>query len=343
MENVGFMEVSPVNTDIDRTTPPSEGETGPGQPARPDHAAGGEGEFGGPSVGSLIRARRQALGLTLQQLAETCGCAKSYLSTIENEGRSGPPSDALLARLEVALTLTPNTLIRAAHWQNTPATVRRRVQLLEGAQRAAATQLRELLAAERPPGEAGPKPLLDELWKNGRLRKVIERLGGVIADPSPAPVAPGAARPERAKDSLLAALPVEVPLINSVAAGYPTEFTDLSYPARVADEYVRTPDIHDADAFAARVVGDSMTPDYREGDIVVFSPARTVKSGMDCFVRLEPDHETTFKRVFFHTDEGGQEWIRLQPLNSAYAPKSVTREMVAGLYAAVSVTRSVGG
>jgi SOS-response transcriptional repressor LexA len=84
-----------------------------------------------------------------------------------------------------------------------------------------------------------------------------------------------------------------------------------------------------------------MEPLYREGDIVVFSPAKVVESGMDCFVRLEPDHETTFKRVYFEEDAEGREVIRIQPMNSAYGPMVVERERVAGLYAGVSVTRSI--
>jgi phage repressor protein C with HTH and peptisase S24 domain len=127
-------------------------------------------------------------------------------------------------------------------------------------------------------------------------------------------------------------------LINKVAAGYPREFTDLGYPARIADEYVRCPDVTDPDAFAARVVGDSMMPDYREGDVVVFSPTRDVKDGNDCFVRLERDAETTFKRVYFE----GEGRLRLQPLNARYSPRVVNREDVGGLYAAVSVIRRVG-
>jgi SOS-response transcriptional repressor LexA len=134
-------------------------------------------------------------------------------------------------------------------------------------------------------------------------------------------------------------LPVQVPLVNSVAAGYPREFTDLGYPARVADEYVLSPDVDDPDAFAARVVGDSMLPTYREGDIVVFSPARPVKSGMDCFVRLERDGETTFKRVAIDEEAGT---IRLIPLNAEFPERVVGREDVALLCAAVSVTRRIG-
>ncbi|MHC4718099.1 MAG: S24 family peptidase, partial [Planctomycetota bacterium] len=61
-----------------------------------------------------------------------------------------------------------------------------------------------------------------------------------------------------------------IPIINSVAAGYPYQFTDLDYPPSVADDYVHCPDVNDPHAFAARVVGDSMEPRYSEGDLVVF-------------------------------------------------------------------------
>lgn len=309
----------------------------PTPPSSPRQNKGGDG-----SLGRLLHEARLARGMTLRELAEASGCAKSYLSSIENQTRAGggAPSEALLERIERALGMEAGTLVRAADWQVTPATVRRHVQALEGAQQAAAVQLRRLLAQEGATGAGS----LDELWKSGKLRGVIERLTGPIEVEgvvrSAEAKVPGDKDPGT-RVTLASVLPVEVPLINSVAAGYPTEFTDLSYPARVADEYVRTPDIHDPDAFAARVVGTSMQPEYREGDIVVFSPAKIIKDGMDCFVRLEPDHETTFKRVYFQTDDGGQEWIRLQPLNPAFAAREVQREMVAGLYAAVSVTRVV--
>lgn len=129
-----------------------------------------------------------------------------------------------------------------------------------------------------------------------------------------------------------------VPLINKVAAGYPSGFTDLGYPARVGDDVVVVPGYtglhgaNDPDAFAATVCGDSMRPDYIEGDIVVFSPLADVVDGCDCFARLEPDHESTFKRVFF---EPATDSIRLHPLNDAYPVRTVERDQVAGLFRAV--------
>ena len=122
-----------------------------------------------------------------------------------------------------------------------------------------------------------------------------------------------------------------VPVINKVPAGYPAEFDDMGYPVGFADDYVRCPDIHDPNAFAVRVVGDSMQPKFTEGDIVIFSPAADVQTGDDCFVRLTTPHETTFKRVFFEEDEQ----VRLQPRNDMQAPIIVDGKRINGLYRAV--------
>lgn len=385
-----------------------------------DNQAGGAGP--GPSLGVEIRARRRGLGLTLQALAARVGCARSYLSLIENDRQSGTPSEGLLRKLEDALSLPEGRLLSLARWREAHPTVRRAVTEMAERDRAA----RRLFELLKSVAGAGPGRL-DQLHRSGELQRAIERLDGLgagrtantstthagvgtrtvgagvgvgasiggaaagehgaRAEGGAGVAAPGASAAGASSSSaggaggaggLLGAdeltrwLPVEVPLINSVAAGYPTEFTDLGYPARVADEYVRVPEVRDPDAFAARVVGDSMEPVYREGDIVVFSPAKPVGGGwdaqriggvpggvgaagagnvvgagaedvgVDCFVRLERDHESTFKRVFFERGPEGEALIRLQPLNAKYPPRVVRREDVAGLYAAVSVTRKVG-
>lgn len=281
-------------------------------------------------VGALIRARREGIGMSLGRLAELSACAKSYLSSVEN-GHRGPPSEEVLGRLELALMLGRGSLVEAARWERSMAaggeTVRRRIEALARGD-AAGRKLAEKLLSLKGAGGGGKTPL-DASYLAGELGEFgfgVEGGGPLIGGSMPA----GALVPLRH----------EIPLINKVAAGYPREFTDLGYPARVADEYVRVPDLRDPDAFAARVVGDSMLPEYAEGDIVIFSPMLTVRSGMDCFARLEPDHDTTFKRVYFEGE--GDEFIRLQPLNSVYPPRVVPREEVAGLYAAVSVMRRVG-
>ncbi len=290
---------------------------------------------GGIGWGEHLRRLRLARGLTLEQLARKARCTRGYLSSIEN-GKRAVPGEAIVSLLEHALSVPGGSLARAAGWERTPAHVRREVMQLaarEAVQREREKKLATLLAGSAVDEAGRVRGALDEAYRSGELHRMI----GVEQEAS-------ASEARRSGSDIqgptsLRFLAREVPLINRVAAGYPTEaFTDLGYPARIADEYVRCPDVDDADAFAARVVGESMLPEYREGDVVVFSPAREVKSGMDCFVRLEPDAETTFKRVFF--EDGGM--IRLQPLNAAYAARVVEREMVAGLYAAVSVIKKVG-
>lgn len=261
-------------------------------------------------LGHRIRSRRQEIGLTLQQLADMVMCGKSYLSEIENNRRASAPSETLLRRIEQALGFERGFLLEQRHLEEAPPEFRKRFQGLEQDKKLA-RQLADLIKSEG----------LDGAHASGELRKLVNRFAG--DDP-----------PE------MLPLPVQVPIINKVAAGYPTEFTDLGYPARVADEYISTPDLYDPQAFAARVVGDSMAPDYREGDIVVFSPERDTPDGADCFVRLDRDNETTFKRVYFESD-GEEERIRLQPINAAYPPRTVNREEVAGLYAAAYVVRAV--
>ncbi len=295
-------------------------------------------KVGGPGVGAMIAVRRRQMGWTLARLAEEAECARSYLWMIERGQRAAPGVD-VLTRIERALGFGKGELLAAARWEGMPVQVRERVDELRGKERIA-TRLAEILGGSGIRKDGKVAGALDAAHRSGELRRLVEELGGeehkeerasvrtnrarMLPPPNPLPQGGG-----------------EIPLINSVAAGYPREFTDLGYPARVADDYVRVPGLDDPDAFACRVVGDSMMPEYREGDIVVFSPAKSIKSGQDCLARLEPDHETTFKRVYLERDKRGREMIRLQPLNPKYPAKVFAREDVAGLFAAVSVTRVV--
>lgn len=288
------------------------------EPARP-----GKGAVA-PALGALIREHRIRAGLSLQDLADRCGCVKSYLWSIET-GRRGPPSEEILRGLEGALGLEAGRLVRVAAWGRLPGVVREDVARARS-QAGVIRRLKEILEGGGFDEQGRARGSLDEAYRSGEFQRLIETI-----DPGGETRLGGASPVE---------LPFEVPLINRVSAGYPAGFTDLGFPARVADEYVRCPDLHDPDAFAARVVGDSMEPVYREGDIVIFSPARPIADGDDCFARLALDDESTFKRVYFER-EGEDERIRLQPINSRYTPRVLGREEVAGLYRAVKVMRSV--
>jgi repressor LexA len=276
-------------------------------------------------LGPKLRRQRRKLGLTLDELAGRTGISKPYLSLIETGRVPNPPSDEKLRRLEQTLGFTAGELITQAHLQRTPRDVRAMLQRLitqrqgeEGGSRGETGNGQNPSATGDPattlPASSAVAATLslDDAYLSGVLQELVDRSAGNVET-----IATNA-----------------VPVINRVSAGYPKDFTDLSYPKGVADEYVGCPDVHDKDAFAARVAGDSMAPKYHEGDIVIFSPAAASRNGDDCFVRFEDGH-TTFKRVFFESDDAGVSVLRLQPRNEKYRAQTIPAEEVTGLYKAV--------
>ncbi|MBO6635134.1 helix-turn-helix transcriptional regulator [Parvibaculum sp.] len=70
-----------------------------------------------------------------------------------------------------------------------------------------------------------------------------------------------------------------VPLIGLAQAGSGGYFDDAGFPVGGGWEETAFPDIKDEHAYALEVTGDSMEPFYREGDIIVVSPAAEVRRG----------------------------------------------------------------
>src|SRR5215207_2707928 len=245
-------------------------------------------------LGPKLRRQRRRLGLTLDELAGRTQISKPYLSLIETGRVPNPPSDEKLRRLEQTLGFGAGELITQAHLHRTPRDVRVVLQrLIAGRGENRESKLEDGNSAVRSSILDSPSSInLDDAYLSGVLHDLVDK---------------HAANIEQVPTN-------SVPVINKVSAGYPRDFTDMSYPKGIADEYVGCPDVRDKDAFAARVHGDSMTPKYNEGDIVIFSPAANPKDGDDCFVRFE-DGQTTFKRVFFENDDKGKSTLRLQPRN----------------------------
>ena len=300
------------------------------------------------AFGKEVRLARTKRGMTLEALASATGMAKSYLSQIET-GYAPPPRDEKVRKIAEAIGLDAESLIARAHLSQLPADVKARMARLTEVFDSTEEVIRALVAARGrvapteaaategggpggpesgrgapagPESEAGAEPPvaldLDALHKSGLLhyRAVW-----------------GEERAEARRVPLR-----RIPIINRVSAGRPQDFTDLGYPVGIADEYLSAPpELSDPNAFALRVDGDSMAPKYHEGDIVVFSPAASVSSGDDCFVRFAvtggpADGEMTFKRVFY--DAEGE--VRLQPINERYAPTVVKPSEIAGIFRAVA-------
>lgn len=77
--------------------------------------------------------------------------------------------------------------------------------------------------------------------------------------------------------------------------------------------------------FGLKVKGNSMYPEYIDGDIIILEKIEDCESGQDCVVMVN-GNSGTFKRVF--KNENG---IILQPLNSEYQPMIYTNEQIESL------------
>jgi phage repressor protein C with HTH and peptisase S24 domain len=251
------------------------------------------------SLGQIIRKKREQSNLTLDEVSSRVGFSKPYLSTIETGKVKNPPSDELLTKLEKVLEFEKGLLLHIAHMEGLPPDIRQEYESAEAENQKWRQVIKNLLHAKGGPNR------LDTILSESKLDV------------------------EKGSSSLAAGR--LVPVINKLAAGYPSDFDDLDYPVGVADDYVRCPDLHDPNTFAVRVVGDSMEPKFREGDIVIFSPEAEVHNGDDCFIRFATPHETAFKRVFFEPNNT----VRLQPRNEKYSPIIVDGKRINGLYRAV--------
>lgn len=251
------------------------------------------------ALGQILRKRREQMDLTLDQVAFSTGFSKPYLSTIETGRVNNPPGDGLLDKLETVLKFEKGVLRYIAHVEGMPTDVREDYEGRAALNRKYQDIIRDLIKRKTRVSELPSLMSEDEL----------------SVDDSETTFTPGTL----------------VPIINKVTAGYPTDADDLGYPVGFADEYVRCPDIDDPNAFAVRVIGESMLEKFRQGDIVVFSPGAQVNSGDDCFIRFKSPHENTFKRVYFEDDDV----IRLQPRNQDFSPIITKGKRINGIYRAI--------
>jgi phage repressor protein C with HTH and peptisase S24 domain len=70
-----------------------------------------------------------------------------------------------------------------------------------------------------------------------------------------------------------------VPLIGLAQAGGEGYFDDGGYPVGGSWDEVSLPEIADLNAYALEISGDSMEPVYRDGDLVIVSPAAPIRRG----------------------------------------------------------------
>ncbi len=113
---------------------------------------------------------------------------------------------------------------------------------------------------------------------------------------------------------------VQIPVLGSIPAGIPLE---------AIEDIVDWEDIPKAmcsggkEFFALKVKGDSMWPDFLEGDIVILRKTPSCETGDVCAVLVNGD-EATLKTVKFAEDGA----LTIAPKNPSYPPRTFTPEQV---------------
>ena len=118
-----------------------------------------------------------------------------------------------------------------------------------------------------------------------------------------------------------------IPVINRVPAGPPIDYEHMELDQGIGWDYVARlgSGVHDPSAFAFVAVGDSMAPEFQDGDTIVCSPQTPIADGDAVFVRFssERDNTCTFKRVFDRGDT-----VELVPDNRRHQPMIVLKDQI---------------
>ena len=80
-----------------------------------------------------------------------------------------------------------------------------------------------------------------------------------------------------------------VPLIGFAEAGSGGYFDDGGFPVGKGWDEIAFPAVTDEHAYALEISGDSMLPAYRDGDVIIVSPAAPVRRGDRVVVRTKND------------------------------------------------------
>lgn len=105
---------------------------------------------------------------------------------------------------------------------------------------------------------------------------------------------------------------VKIPVLGSIPAGIPIEaIEDVIDYEEIPESWTRGGNEY----FALKIKGESMMPEYRDKDTVIFKKQNTCDNNDDCAVMVN-GNEATFKRV-----ERLMEGVILKPLNPAFESK----------------------
>ena len=109
-----------------------------------------------------------------------------------------------------------------------------------------------------------------------------------------------------------------VPLIGFAEAGAGGYFDDGGFPVGKGWEEIAFPAVNDEHAYALEISGDSMKPAYRDGDVIVVSPAAPTRRGDRVVVKTKRG-EVMVKELRRKTTKS----IELKSLNSEHQDRTL--------------------
>lgn len=266
------------------------------------------------SIAKNIRRLREAHSMTQQELGAIAGVSDKAVSTWENGTKT--PRMGAVARLAEYFgipkseilddTVAPKadkqfaqTLDRLCNaWEKTPERIERDLSLRGG-------RLLQLRRGESQPTEQE----LDLFAGYFHTPRAVLRDGGAVSfdkpNVTPIPVTLHDAR--------------RVPVLGRVPAGVPIEaITDVVEEIELSDRL----STDGYDYFGLLVTGDSMVPEYRDGDVVILRVQPTAETGDDVVAYIG-NTDATLKRLTV-TESG----IQLRPLNPDYSVRSFSNTEV---------------
>jgi phage repressor protein C with HTH and peptisase S24 domain len=110
-----------------------------------------------------------------------------------------------------------------------------------------------------------------------------------------------------------------VPLIGFAEAGSGGYFDDGGFPVGKGWEEIAFPSVTDKHAYALKISGDSMKPAYRSGDVIVVSPAATVRRGDRVVVKTK-DGEVMVKELRRKNSKN----VELKSLNAEHRDRTLS-------------------
>lgn len=152
-------------------------------------------------------------------------------------------------------------------------------------------------------------------WENGRnipRMGAIQRMADYFGIPKSA-IIENIAPPVNA---------IRIPVLGNIPAGIPlSAVEDIEGWEELSPDMLRG----GKEYFALAIKGDSMMPEYRDGDVLILRKQDSCETGDDCAVMVNGD-DATFKRV-----RRSKKGITLQPLNPTYDPMFFSNEEIMSL------------